>query len=235
MIRFLIIKWKKEKMKFLYWWLPLLSFVIFIVWENCFHRPAPIPLHTEEGAMEYFQAFLSLAAFLLAVFAFFRSMQLKHKLFMVWTGLAALGSFYIFGEELSWGQHLLGWETSDAWKQVNDQHETNFHNTSSWLDQKPRLILELSIVFSGFVYPLVSKYKQIKLPTWIVQLMPPVSLWLTAFLVEYVSLFERVIEFFPRENRYYVFERASEIQEFYMYYFIAVYLLWFIQNRLNKA
>ena len=31
-------------------------------------------------------------------------------------------------EEISWGQRIIGWDTPDLWKQINAQHETNFHN-----------------------------------------------------------------------------------------------------------
>ena len=52
---------------------------------------------------------------------------------------------------MSWGQHLAGWSTPDAIAELNDQQETNLHNMSSWLDQKPRLALELWIVFSALL------------------------------------------------------------------------------------
>src|SRR3546814_4167282 len=50
------------------------------------------------------------------------------------------------GEEASWGQHYAGWLTPDNWQALNDQGETNLHNTSSWLDQKPRTLLEIGVI-----------------------------------------------------------------------------------------
>lgn len=66
-----------------------------------------------------------------------------------WFGLLALGCLYFAGEEASWGQHLLQWQTPEAIAALNDQAETNLHNMSSWADQKPRLLLELWIVAGG--------------------------------------------------------------------------------------
>ncbi len=47
--------------------------------------------------------------------------------------LIGLGLFYFvaFGEEASWGQHWLGFETPEELKQINAQEETNLHNL--WL------------------------------------------------------------------------------------------------------
>lgn len=44
--------------------------------------------------------------------------------------LAGLGLFFLLagGEEASWGQHWLGFETPDELKELNAQQETNLHN-----------------------------------------------------------------------------------------------------------
>lgn len=63
----------------------------------------------------------------------------------------ALGALYFAGEEASWGQHWFGWATPEAVARWNDQGETNLHNASSWLDQKPRAVLELWVVASVIV------------------------------------------------------------------------------------
>ncbi len=45
------------------------------------------------------------------------------------TLIGALGSLYIAGEEMSWGQHFFHWNTPEYWAEVNRQQETNLHNT----------------------------------------------------------------------------------------------------------
>lgn len=42
--------------------------------------------------------------------------------------LLAFFLLIIFGEEISWGQHLFKWESSGAFKEYNFQEETNAHN-----------------------------------------------------------------------------------------------------------
>lgn len=73
----------------------------------------------------------------------------------VWVLLWALACVYLAGEEISWGQWIFQWESPEVFAAKNDQGETNLHNMSSWLDQKPRTLVELFIVFGGLVVPWV--------------------------------------------------------------------------------
>ena len=64
----------------------------------------------------------------------------------LWLAMVTLGAFYMAGEEISWGQWLFYWDTPETFAAINDQNETNLHNTSSLFDQKPRLLLELWVL-----------------------------------------------------------------------------------------
>ncbi len=46
--------------------------------------------------------------------------------------LFAVGFFMLFGEEISWGQRLLGFETPEAFKEINVQDEFNLHNLAGY-------------------------------------------------------------------------------------------------------
>ena len=50
---------------------------------------------------------------------------------LVYLGLALL-FFFGAGEEISWGQRILGFETPATLSQVNRQEEFNLHNLSAW-------------------------------------------------------------------------------------------------------
>ena len=123
----------------------------------------------ESGAVENITAILLAAAIgvviwflmrLLAPTAVARALAFR-KLTILWCIIYCLGCVYFLGEEISWGQHLFGWETPDAWMEINDQGETNFHNTSGWFDQVPRTILTLGIVIGGFIYPLIQRRRAV--------------------------------------------------------------------------
>jgi hypothetical protein len=50
---------------------------------------------------------------------------------MIYLGLALL-FFFGAGEEISWGQRILGFQTPEPLSQVNRQEEFNLHNLSAW-------------------------------------------------------------------------------------------------------
>jgi len=144
---------------------------------------------------------------------------------LVWVGLHVLACVYFAGEELSWGQHVFGWSTPDGIAALNDQGETNLHNMSSWLDQKPRLLLELWVLIGGIVVPLVGQREARRLSpdvlsSWI---WPTLECLPTALLAILVRLPERLKDVFdiaslPYEIRY------SEPQEYYFALFLLLYL-----------
>lgn len=79
--------------------------------------------------------------------------------FVGWLAGWVLACIYFAGEEASWGQHYFRWATPEALHGLNDQNETNLHNIGTWLDQKPRTLVELWMIFAGFIVPLVHRFK----------------------------------------------------------------------------
>lgn len=63
------------------------------------------------------------------------------------------GIFVIIGEEVSWGQRLFGWETPEALKAVNRQHETNIHSLEGMVDTFRSLYLLIGAY--GTILPLL--------------------------------------------------------------------------------
>ncbi len=114
-------------------------------------------VHSERGPMELGTVALALIAVALGVHALVAGWGRAPPWLLGWVGVNALGALFFSGEEASWGQHLLGWETGGWFVENNDQQETNFHNTSSWLDQKPRLLLFLWCVIGSVIVPLVER------------------------------------------------------------------------------
>lgn len=147
--------------------------------------------------------------------------QVKEKLLRLWFFLASICCLYVAGEEVSWGQHIWDWATPDFWGHVNDQQETNLHNTSSWLDQKPRLILLLGIFCGGVIAPLLQKKNILKLPPSLNIIMPSSKLGLIACFAFIPYIVEKIFELYDVR----IFVRFSEVQELYMFYFVLLYLV----------
>ncbi|WP_120499652.1 hypothetical protein [Roseovarius sp. EL26] len=82
----------------------------------------------EDKLVEYGTAvFLLISSFVLIKNA--ASLSVKKRLFAA--GLTAFYAFMFFmaaGEEISWGQRIIGWESGEFFQDNNKQDETNLHN-----------------------------------------------------------------------------------------------------------
>ena len=82
----------------------------------------------EDGFIEYATAAMLLC---ISILSFSRLIKLWHSTPLLWK-IGTLGFALIFlfgaGEEISWGQRIFNWESSDYFIQNNAQQETNLHN-----------------------------------------------------------------------------------------------------------
>ena len=201
-------------------WFPVLSFALFLVIEAF----TPVQYYgyfvNENGLLENAHGITMIFG---AIFAYknLRQINVKQQKFLTfWLFTALLGCIYIAGEEVSWGQHIFNWSTPEGWMAINDQQETNFHNTTSWLDQKPRLMLEIGVIVGGLILPLISKHMPERVPHWLKRIAPPKEMAICAFIFLIVKVGDKVGDF----SGVFLFKRASEVSEFYIHFFIAYYL-----------
>jgi hypothetical protein len=140
-----------------------------------------------------------------------------------WLVLVTLGLVLLYGEEISWGQHLAGWDTHGWFAAHNTQGETNIHNTSWLLNTLPRRILTIAIGLAGGIYPLARRFMK-RDPRGIEPWLPP-RLWgvmpaLFACFTVAVRLSSALTFWtFGTDN----FE-LSEVEELYFYLFFVTYL-----------
>ena len=177
----------------------------------------------ERGLLELSQLLLALGACGVALRTLLLPRVRRRRVLAAWIAVAVVSCFYIAGEEASWGQHYFDWQTPDYWSTVNDQGETNLHNLSSWLDQKPRALLELGVVLGGIVVPLAALWRpRIRgLPGAVI--LPPLLCLPAAVLAEFARFSERILD--SMGYQVYPFHRPSEVQEFYFYLFVLLYLI----------
>ncbi len=95
----------------------------------------------ESGLVEYLQVFfLLITIFFILLFIkkeYFKLKSLEKLLIFFYF----LGVNYYFFEEISWGQHIFGWQSSDFFLEINSQDETNIHNASTLFNELPRNLL----------------------------------------------------------------------------------------------
>lgn len=135
-----------------------------------------------------------------------------------------MGCIYFAGEEASWGQHWFGWETGEYFQDINTQGETNFHNTSVWLDRIPKGTVSLLIFIGGIVIPLLFRYKSWKIDyqsrwwwLWPTLVCTPTAIFAT------ITTWPSKIERFSGWNFY--FAQAQETKEFYIAYFFLLFIV----------
>lgn len=205
------------------WWLyiPVVAFAVQILIDLTLPYDILVPLHGENGPIELLQFIVISLAFLLASLMVIQFRGKISKWLLAWIGLAAICCFYVAGEEVSWGQHFMDWTTPEFWSDFNDQGETNFHNTSSWLDQKPRLILEIGVLVGGIIIPLLRRYKPSLLPQKFKAIYPDSHVFVIALIALIVKATDKITHGLEMP----FFERASEVIELYLFYFVLLYLI----------
>lgn len=209
--------------------LPVMIFIILVVLEKFFSSLVPGLTVSEQGLVENLQALMMLFVAFYTGFVLLRG-GLSCPWLKGWFVLGLVGALYVFFEEISYGQHYFGWGTPENWGIINDQNETNLHNVSSWLDQKPRLLMEIGVIVGGILMPLWEKFKPNSLPDKFRTLYPDPSLFVIALLAIIPRFYERFIDAFDFDTRYHLFYRTSEVQELYLYYFILLYFVYLYQK-----
>ena len=203
----------------LWWlWLPLMLMAMQFAIEIIFDEPMKAAILAEGGYHENLQALVALAA---CFFSFRAHRIVENKWLKIWFLLGALGSFFIAGEELSWGQWIFEWKTPAEWAVINDQDETNLHNTSSWFDQKPFALVCIGVLVGGIVIPLYQKYKPDRLPQKFKSIYADYRAMPTAL----IALALKLSDVFSNHTGIHIFWRVQEILELYVFYFIFIYVL----------
>ena len=154
-----------------------------------------------------------------------------------------IGLIYFTGEEISWGQQWFNWETNNFFKKINDQSETNFHNISSWFDQKPRALLTFFVIFGGIFCPFFNKKNFLNSNKLTVWLYPTIYCFPTSLICLFYYLLDNSYKFLCHGTpgidikcKYIpnlLYFRTSEILELYISFFLLIYIL-SINLRLKK-
>lgn len=217
--------------------LPLFFLIYIFVVIYFFPHQVDFVVAEENGPVELGTFLVLLPAIMFGVMALKKSRILPDKRLAIWLLLVTLGCVYIAGEEVSWGQQFFHWGTPEYMQEINDQHETNIHNISSWFDQKPRILLAIWILVGGVLlisWRLIRNYDY------------PVRDWRYWFWPGLDCLPSAIIAMFIRApERYHSFTgkwplpvpvRVSEIQELYIACFLAIYLMsWYVRmGKLEK-
>ncbi|MDN5202620.1 hypothetical protein QQ008_14625 [Fulvivirgaceae bacterium BMA10] len=95
--------------------------------------PALLITTQENGLFEWgsFFIFLAISAFTLMILFHDKGSNIFTKFQKRFITLVAIGTYFLAMEEISWGQHILGFKTPGFFEANNLQKETNIHNLIS--------------------------------------------------------------------------------------------------------
>ena len=108
--------------KILLFLLPLVIMIFF------FNKRLYNEIIKEDGLIEYLTALLLLTICILLVIKIVKIRYSEGYKWLLFNIILALGLFFGFGEEISWGQRIFEVTSNDFFREYNLQRETNLHN-----------------------------------------------------------------------------------------------------------
>ncbi|MFV0593634.1 MAG: hypothetical protein ACK5M7_19840 [Draconibacterium sp.] len=93
-----------------------------------FAEPFYHKLVAEDGPFENLTALGLLTISVLSLMRLFRQRKQRNTYWLILNILVIAGTFFGFGEEISWGQRIFGIQAGEYFMQNNMQGETNLHN-----------------------------------------------------------------------------------------------------------
>lgn len=218
----------KDIKKWLWLVLPLLILPVpYIARSVGKHTDAYI--YGEKGIIENLTVIFLIIAIIYCLKVLLSKTPVAFKGLKVWMVIFLLGTIYYAGEEASWGQHFFGWTTPEEWQTLNDQEETNLHNTSAIFDQIPRTLLTLGAVIGGVVLPIFRRVKKISLkPDSLFDWLLPTMVCLPAGLLSVlVSWHEKAYKAIGVTIPPGLDIRTGETKELYLALFMMIYIISF--------
>lgn len=211
-------------------WTPLfLYFVHYLAWAVLAPQTYDFWFPSETGFTENVTVVFAALAMIVGIMIIQRAMRAGEHWLAFWFLLFALGCLYFGGEEASWGQQWFHWQTPDTWAELNNQGESNFHNTDgplgSLLDQLPRNLLTLGALIAGGIMPWVRRARGKHLDPngrgyW---LLPSIVCIPCGLLVGLGSLPEKLQEKMIDQGPIWVDIQSGEIKELLLAFFLLLY------------
>lgn len=219
-----LMSYKVPAMKILTLWIPVALLIGAII--DGFHG---IPWYlSETGVVENLTVvFLVIAIIQLLRYAcgYFKTIPGFDKLILV---VLVLGSTYFAGEEMSWGQHWIGFQTPGNYGALNYQGEMNLHNLEHgffkmMFDRLPRALITLGIFAVGIVLP----FRRSLLPQRLQRYIPGKELLFISLLAVFVTVPNKIMRLATSGQSGF---DAGEMKELYIALFILMFSLHFLRS-----
>lgn len=121
------VKWWRKYWQIMLFALPFLAYLLLLMvsfWPLNFFKE----IVKEDHIIEYLQFWTLILGGVSGLLAMIKHLKIGRHWRAMLAGLAMLVFFVIAGDEISWGQRLLGLETSESYQEINRQGELTWHN-----------------------------------------------------------------------------------------------------------
>lgn len=181
-------------------------------------------LTAEDSLLEWTQFVLVFAASLLFAWSGLLLFQNHERKVALLFFLVALGTFFVAGEEIAWGQRIFGWATPESLETINSQHETTLHNISS--AHEIFVYGTMLVGFYGVIIPILSSIVWKKRPdSFAIRLLIPPLCLVPAFFMPFGYRFSRlalgVDALFPK--LIFAITKFSEVTEVCFYFALLIF------------
>lgn len=189
-------------------------------------------IESESGLIENATALVLIPAAIFALGLALRFYRRYGVAYLIWFASVALVCVGFAGEEISWGQHWLGWSSPEYFVENNRQGETNLHNLNIHFGRIVKSILTLLIIVGGLIMPFRRRPRSTR-PTAarrFVDIITPTQVCVpVAAFVLGVRLLERLKTWFELDWVI-VAVNLKESQELYIALFLLIYV-WSARRR----
>lgn len=109
----------------------------------------------EDGPIEWLTELPLFIVFIVCIIYLFKYTKTKNPLFFIVYLLIGLFSFFVFGEEISWGQRIFNFKTSAYFEKHNSQDEENIHNLILDGEKLNKIIFTDALIAGVIIYLIV--------------------------------------------------------------------------------
>lgn len=207
-------QWWKKYWQYFVFVFPF-ALLLFLLVVRLFPFNLFLELVKEDNIIEYAQFVVLVMG---SLFSFWAVARLRTRNLLISAGLIVAGLVFLLiaGDEISWGQRLLGLETAEVLKDTNRQEENTFHNLYAveWLVIYGYVALSGIGLFSRFLFERIKWLKSLVKFT-------PSHLLLGYFLVPFVYFLTQMLIMWGRWHAW------SEVAELYLYTALVLWVVTF--------
>ncbi len=229
-----------NEIKYLKWYIISISVVILASFSIYFFLSDAVIM--DLGKEDHFFEWLTFICFLSASVFFLVSYKKKKYFFLILAGILFFGA----GEEISWGQRIFNFKTTERLKKLNVQNEFNIHNIEIFNSEKfdgtvPKgwaRITEINFMFKifcilfGVLLPILAYHLTFinKMLRSFMLPIPPISIGI--FFIISIGIRHLFLEFLPKgKSDYAYYHTVTEIYEFLASYIFLIISIYFFNKR----